>query len=192
MELYRVVAFLVCASGIYVVASSETLSRSGSVLSRLLEGRRQPDGLVNRSKRHTHHHREHHKHPHTYKDRGRCPPPPEKTPVDACIQDTCRADSECYPRSCCYNGCLYTCSDVVMPPPVLDWLREPTRQKNSGYWLISGPEQPSTVSTESCSTTVFQDGNMEPGCPTGYVCSIQDDGDPQNDIPNRGVCVKET
>ncbi|XP_077869688.1 WAP four-disulfide core domain protein 1-like [Saccoglossus kowalevskii] len=112
--------------------------------------------------------------------RGRCP--------SQCSKDLCRTD--CPTGMCCCNkGCVYTCIDTVIPPPVLDWVTEPVRQKNSG-WLVHGPKEAPSV--ETCSTTMFDDDFADLSCPTGYECHIQDNGDPLHDIPNRGICVQET
>ncbi|XP_071488497.1 WAP four-disulfide core domain protein 1-like [Diadema antillarum] len=122
---------------------------------------------------------------------GRCPPPSAQIPPDACSQCVCRSDRVCpLDQKCCYNGCRYTCMNPVQPPPVFDWLTEPRRQRTSGNaWLVPGPEETHTV--ESCSTSTFDEGDgtlLE--CPTGYQCFITYDGDPENSIPNKGICIK--
>lgn len=122
---------------------------------------------------------------------GRCPPPPDQIPEDACSQCGCRSDRVCpVEQKCCFNGCQYTCMNPMKPPPAFDWLNEPMRQRTSGNaWLITGPEKTHTV--ESCSTSTFDEGDgilLE--CPTGYQCYITYGGDAENNIPNKGTCIQ--
>ncbi|XP_072031227.1 WAP four-disulfide core domain protein 1-like isoform X2 [Amphiura filiformis] len=88
---------------------------------------------------------------------GRCPPAPNELMPEACDVCMCWSDSQCGPdQKCCYNGCMQTCLHKVKPPPVLDWLIEPTRRPliKGNTWLMPGPE---TQDTETCSTSI-EDG----------------------------------
>ncbi|XP_054435091.1 WAP four-disulfide core domain protein 1 isoform X2 [Pteronotus mesoamericanus] len=118
-----------------------------------------------------------------------CPPPPRSQPPGACQVVRCRADLDCYfGQRCCYNGCTYTCLEVVPPPPVVDWLVEPKPLWLGGNgWLLDGPKEVSQV--EICSTTA--DGVEPLLCPTGYECHIVLPGDKAKGIPNHGHCVKQ-
>ncbi|XP_033119885.1 WAP four-disulfide core domain protein 1-like isoform X2 [Anneissia japonica] len=124
---------------------------------------------------------------------GECPPSSHgKSTQEECSACSCWADSQCgHNKKCCHNGCTYTCMQVITPPLVFDWLEEPTRQRESGKaWLIDGPED--NLAEEVCTTSIFPDDDSLPlECPTGYQCFIQDDGDIEQGIPNRGVCVKQ-
>lgn len=49
-----------------------------------------------------------------------CPPapPPRFLPLGACQAALCQADSQCREHHlCCYNGCVYTCTKAIPPPP---------------------------------------------------------------------------
>ncbi|XP_036998314.2 WAP four-disulfide core domain protein 1 isoform X2 [Artibeus jamaicensis] len=118
-----------------------------------------------------------------------CPPPPRSLPPGACQVARCRADFECSSdQRCCYNGCAYTCLELVPPPPVVDWLVEPKPLWLGGNgWLLDGPKEVSQV--EPCSTTA--DGVEPLLCPTGYECHIVLPGDMAKGIPNHGHCVKQ-
>ncbi|XP_070561540.1 WAP four-disulfide core domain protein 1-like [Ptychodera flava] len=191
MDWCRIVSLLVLALAVCETVAGRALNND-SPLSRLLEPHRLGAQSERRSRGHTsqHHHHHHHDH-HKHHERGRCPPSPEKFPEDACQKTACSAASDCSGDTvCCFNGCMYTCMTAMMPPLVVDWIKEPPRQNIFGYsLLINGPEEP--FSEELCSTTVFKDGTMEPGCPTGFVCHIEDEGDPKHGIPNRGICVQQ-
>ncbi|XP_072031235.1 WAP four-disulfide core domain protein 1-like isoform X3 [Amphiura filiformis] len=89
---------------------------------------------------------------------GRCPPAPNELMPEACDVCMCWSDSQCGPdQKCCYNGCMQTCLHKVKPPPVLDWLIEPTRRPliKGNTWLMPGPETQDTA--ETCSTSI-EDG----------------------------------
>ncbi|XP_071946084.1 WAP four-disulfide core domain protein 1-like [Antedon mediterranea] len=123
---------------------------------------------------------------------GECPPSTNGGNTQECNTCTCLADSQCgHGEKCCHNGCVYTCMEVITPPLVFDWLEEPIRQRTSGKaWLIDGPED--NLAEETCSTSIFPDDDSPPlECPTGYECFIQDEGDVEHGVPNRGVCVKQ-
>ncbi|XP_016046004.2 WAP four-disulfide core domain protein 1 [Erinaceus europaeus] len=119
----------------------------------------------------------------------RCPPPPRSLPPSACQVARCQADSECpHRRRCCYNGCVYTCLELVPLPPVLDWLVQPKpRWLGGNGWLLDGPQE--VLQAEACSTT--EDGAEPLLCPSGYECHILNPGDVAKGIPNRGQCVKQ-
>lgn len=117
-----------------------------------------------------------------------CPPPPQFLPPGACQAKRCEGDAKCPPlHRCCYNGCAYTCLEMMRPPPVLDWLVQPKpRWLGGNGWLLDGPEE--ALPAETCSTT--EDGEEPLLCPSGYECHILSPGDASQGIPNRGHCVK--
>ncbi|PVD35487.1 hypothetical protein C0Q70_02450 [Pomacea canaliculata] len=124
-----------------------------------------------------------------------CPPVPAVLPEGSCDLPTCSSDRMCGAdgdrRKCCYNGCIYTCLPELRPPPFFDWILEPRRRLRSGLsWLITGPDRANEE--ESCSTSLMTDDADPLLCPEGFFCSIFDRGEPDNGIPNQGVCVKVT
>ena len=44
---------------------------------------------------------------------------------------------------------------------------------------------------EDCSTNDIMDDEDALLCPHGYICHIEDPGNPSQGIPNRGTCIKE-
>eukprot|EP00058_Branchiostoma_floridae_P016811 XP_002602299.1 hypothetical protein BRAFLDRAFT_127314 [Branchiostoma floridae] len=111
-------------------------------------------------------------------DEYRCPPPltVNKLRRRVCQQTKCVSDSTCgAERRCCFNGCVFTCLDAVPPPAVLDWLEQPSPQRSA---------------VETCSTTTASPNDLPLECPHGYVCHITNQGDPNSDIPNAGICIK--
>lgn len=50
-------------------------------------------------------------------------------------------------------------------------------------WILPG------ATVEMCSTTPPEDDSDPLVCPHGYVCSIDDVGNPEQGIPNKGHCV---
>ncbi|XP_035697501.1 uncharacterized protein LOC118430628 isoform X2 [Branchiostoma floridae] len=125
-------------------------------------------------------------------DEYRCPPPltVNKLRRRVCQQTKCVSDSTCgAERRCCFNGCVFTCLDAVPPPAVLDWLEQPSPQRSAGYaWLVAEPEE--VMGVETCSTTTASPNDLPLECPHGYVCHITNQGDPNSDIPNAGICIK--
>ncbi|CAH1240548.1 WFDC1 [Branchiostoma lanceolatum] len=125
-------------------------------------------------------------------DEYRCPPPltVNKLRRRVCQQAKCVSDSTCgAERRCCFNGCVFTCLDAVPPPAVLDWLEQPSPQRSAGYaWLVAEPEE--VMGVETCSTTTASPNDLPLECPHGYVCHITNQGDPNSDIPNAGICIK--
>ncbi|KAL3862430.1 hypothetical protein ACJMK2_008396, partial [Sinanodonta woodiana] len=108
-----------------------------------------------------------------------CPPIPDVVTDDACVKNTCDSDSSCKDMErCCFNGCVYVCMHEIQPPPGVSW-------------LISGPRR-TTADMESCSTSPVEEDEDPLLCPHGYVCHIENPGNPKKGIPNRGYCVKET
>ncbi|KAF2365103.1 WAP-type 'four-disulfide core' domain [Trinorchestia longiramus] len=56
---------------------------------------------------------------------GTCPPPVHSLPPGLCLASPCTSHMMCYPQKmCCFNGCTYTCTEPVQPPPVVDWLED--------------------------------------------------------------------
>lgn len=56
---------------------------------------------------------------------GSCPPPVHSLPPGLCGAAPCTSHMMCYPQKmCCFNGCTYTCTEPVRPPPVFDWLED--------------------------------------------------------------------
>ncbi|XP_043937409.1 WAP four-disulfide core domain protein 1 [Protopterus annectens] len=123
-----------------------------------------------------------------FQKNDRCPPPPQMLPERACDVPSCRSDSVCERhKRCCYNGCIYACLELVLPPPVLDWLVQPKpRWLGGNGWLLDGPEE--VLQAETCSTT--KDDEEPLHCPTGYECHIINPGNPSEGIPNQGQCIK--
>ncbi|KAK3593271.1 hypothetical protein CHS0354_012365 [Potamilus streckersoni] len=120
-----------------------------------------------------------------------CPPIPDVITDDACVKNTCESDSSCKDmKRCCFNGCVYVCMHEIQPAPVIDWIKEPQRSKSGVSWLISGPRR-TTDDMESCSTSPVEEDEDPLLCPHGYVCHIENPGNPKKGIPNRGYCVKE-
>ncbi|OWF46709.1 WAP four-disulfide core domain protein 1 [Mizuhopecten yessoensis] len=130
----------------------------------------------------------------TNNDNDLCPPIPEVIPTHACkVKSKCESDLDCRKRTarCCYNGCVRTCRRQQDPPAVIDWVKEPRRRLSSGIsWLLSGPDIAQEL--EPCSTTPYTDEEDPLLCPHGYVCHVEDPGDPELDLPNRGHCIPES
>nr|XP_039248718.1 uncharacterized protein LOC120326482 [Styela clava] len=143
----------------------------------------------------------------------RCPPPMTRLASDACTVDPCESDRECrgHGRSCCYNGCIYTCSNVVHPPPIIDWQ---TKNGKSNFAIDDVGDNdideyegnmefnilPGEMLAEShrgvplgeiCSTTI-EEGDILLDCPHGYICHVENKGDPSRGLPNRGRCIAVT
>lgn len=122
-----------------------------------------------------------------------CPPPPRSLPTFACSVDQCESDKNCSSGTlCCYNGCRYTCMTPVQPPPYIDWKRQPQSRLVAGSsWLVPGPDEDEEV--EWCSTSAEMFGADEDPllCPHGYVCHVEDPGDPDNATPNIGRCIQQ-
>jgi len=122
---------------------------------------------------------------------ARCPPPPKQVPSTACKSEKCSSDARCGAgQRCCNNGCTFTCMLSMTVPQAIDWIKEPPRRSKSGNsWLVPGKEQDEQV--EWCSTNLLEADADALLCPHGYQCHIEDLGDPANDVPNRGRCIKE-
>ncbi|XP_053522731.1 WAP four-disulfide core domain protein 1 isoform X3 [Artibeus jamaicensis] len=91
-----------------------------------------------------------------------CPPPPRSLPPGACQVARCRADFECSSdQRCCYNGCAYTCLELVPPPPVVDWLVEPKPLWLGGNgWLLDGPKEVSQGTYRTSPNLVSEPGSL--------------------------------
>ncbi|XP_059141481.1 uncharacterized protein LOC131929361 [Physella acuta] len=147
-----------------------------------------------------------------------CPPVSTSLPVGSCESKICRSDkncskicrsdkncskicrsdkncsrvcrSDCYSKmlTCCNTGCVYTCLPDDKPAPYFDWIKVPIRRLDNGQsWLVPGPNN--IVNIELCSTTPSEDDSDPLVCPHGHLCSIDDEGNPEQGIPNKGHCV---
>lgn len=117
--------------------------------------------------------------------------------ADKCstVGTECQSDADCAAsrRKCCFNGCRRLCTVPVQPPPYIDWKREPqTRLASGRSWLIQGSDIDPEVEWCSTSYDYNADTDSEPLlCPHGYMCHIEDPGDVDNGVPNRGRCILE-
>ncbi|XP_035218476.1 WAP four-disulfide core domain protein 1-like [Stegodyphus dumicola] len=112
-----------------------------------------------------------------------CPAPKLPLEENDCKLTTCRTDDDCQStnKSCCFNGCIFTCVTKMSPPPVIDWDDEhdvPTLRKE-GEAVVRCTTSPRPAPSEPV------------GCPKGYICKIDDYGDPIEGRYNSGVCVPE-
>eukprot|EP00106_Octopus_bimaculoides_P011315 XP_014778757.1 PREDICTED: WAP four-disulfide core domain protein 1-like [Octopus bimaculoides] len=122
-----------------------------------------------------------------------CPSVPKTFSQSACQQSQCKTDQDCNNnkhKRCCFNGCIYTCTQPIDEPALIDWRVAPRRiVKSAPYWLIRDPETPEQY--QSCSTSKVLDDGDPLLCPDGYVCHIVTPENHEQNIPNRGWCVKE-
>lgn len=126
---------------------------------------------------------------------GVCPPPSKMDPSSGCQATTCKSDQECGrpSRKCCYNGCVYTCLTPITSPSYVDWKSNPRRPFSArNSWLISSSEETNeNGQVEPCSTSDVIDDEDALLCPHGFMCHIEDLGEPEKGLPNRGICIKE-
>lgn len=102
-------------------------------------------------------------------------------PVDdeKCSARPCRHRQDCADLLCCFNGCVFTCTREMEPAPVIDWLQDSE----------ANPVALPDAAVQSCSGFPRPAPSQPTGCPVGYICRIQDPGDPLRGIPSSGTCV---
>ncbi|XP_064642594.1 WAP four-disulfide core domain protein 1-like [Lineus longissimus] len=107
-----------------------------------------------------------------------------------CSQPPCRTDGDCSgpAQMCCPNGCVQTCINKSNPPLLIDWVLYPGKPASGNTWLISAPK-PAAANDDYCSTSHLHENSSPLLCPDGYVCHIEDRGNPKKNIPNRGRCL---
>ncbi|CAI9730439.1 four-disulfide core domain 1 isoform X2 [Octopus vulgaris] len=108
-----------------------------------------------------------------------CPSVSKTYSQSACQQSQCKTDQDCKNnkhKRCCFNGCIYTCTQPIDEPALIDWRVAPRRIVKSD---------------QSCSTSKVLDDGDPLLCPDGYVCHIVTPENHKHNIPNRGWCVKE-
>ncbi|KAG8181785.1 hypothetical protein JTE90_000077, partial [Oedothorax gibbosus] len=112
-----------------------------------------------------------------------CPAPRLPLTDGDCKLPTCTEDSDCTLKnqSCCYNGCLFTCTDKLPPPPVIDWDNDvdPPLLRREGEAVLRCTTSPRPAPSEPV------------GCPKGFVCKIDDHGNPFERRYNSGICVPD-
>lgn len=111
-----------------------------------------------------------------------CPQPSADFSAENCYKIPCLTSANCTRanESCCFNGCIFTCTPNTQPPPVIDWIDDPSLHPPVA---LNNNDEDLEI---ECSTSA---NRVVHSCPEGYVCQILEPGDPLRAIPNRGVCV---
>ncbi|XP_067140116.1 WAP four-disulfide core domain protein 1-like isoform X2 [Centruroides vittatus] len=115
-------------------------------------------------------------------DQQKCPAPTWPIEKEKCSARRCRFHADCDTLLCCYNGCVFTCTQQMAPAAVIDWLQE--ADMNS----VALPD----VVERSCSGSSISAPTETTGCPSGYTCRIKEPGDPVRGIPSSGTCIPNT
>ncbi|XP_054722640.1 WAP four-disulfide core domain protein 1-like [Uloborus diversus] len=112
-----------------------------------------------------------------------CPAPHLPLDGDLCRATVCKDDTDCQRRnqSCCFNGCVLSCMERMDPAPVIDWDQEPE----------APPVRKEGTAVLHCTTSPRPAPSEPVGCPKGYVCRIEEPGDPLQGRPGTGICVPQ-
>ncbi|KAF8767526.1 WAP four-disulfide core domain protein 1 like protein [Argiope bruennichi] len=113
-----------------------------------------------------------------------CPAPRLPLLDEDCKLPTCKNNEDCPSKnqSCCFNGCIFTCVESLTPPPVIDWDNE----------VEAPPLRREGEAVLRCTTSPRPAPSEPLGCPKGYVCKIEDYGDPLERRYNSGICVPDS
>ncbi|XP_076803481.1 WAP four-disulfide core domain protein 1-like [Clavelina lepadiformis] len=139
-----------------------------------------------------------------FNPKDNCPRYPSRPTTEICTKLPCSSEADCQKshESCCFNGCIFTCSPPTFYPPLFDWKTLATsemrlagvRLKDVDYEFESGEDlitsnrgQPHLG--EVCSTTVDDDGTPPLLCPHGFICHVENPGDPDLGVPDSGRCM---